>query len=550
MKEDLLFEIMNGMRDADIAEAAEWKYRKRPAPEQEISAILQGERHAAVSETEPEQDMHAETENVSVPEAVPEQPDGQRKLLRFASVSIGGIAAAIALTVGLVTMYAGRDRTETYSMQPGMPGITAENIPEAETKSVRETAAAQQDITTEHTTTAEPTTVPAIGGALPESQSVTLAGGENYFGGKGELRPLSSSGGNWFEDDAWYYSLTYSYGYPQYFTRFDKNNPDADGSFTEESLYDPYATEDSESAGIHDIVPRMISDGERLYEQPLDINGGLCLLDDAGQRTVFLSNARIRQETELQGGVPEYYRIEKLGDTGRYYLFAAVNAQQNSDDPALHMLLNMIYTPETDTLIILPDEKKFVGNTMHYDAEHDYLYLGTNRLAYRQDNIAVQVQPPTVYMLNAETGDVLAYCVTSQYVVFDAATKWAVCGDTLYYLTRKTRNEGNGVQVMDMNVLCRYSFETGENMEMDEFDGVKRVCALGGKLYLLEHNSVSDDRIVAYDPETAEKQVIKECREINELLCSDGQDGYLYATFGSPMRRALYSSEKGWLLFD
>lgn len=553
MKEDLFFQIMDGMQEKHIAEAAEWKYCKKEESENEISALFERELYAPASAAVPEEPASA-ADDSPVIAAEPVQTQPQSRMIRITAVSLAAIAAVIAVTVGLLTLYAGREQVDTYNPQPGMSGLSVQSTPE-ETALAETDAAAANTANTADTTTVQSETVPAAGGSVGQltedphaAAAQIISGGENCFGGEGALRPVAelNSSSHYFEDDKWYYELGYSPGFSwQMLYRYNKYQTDKNGAHVCEVVYAP------EDENAQDIVPRLISGGDQVFAQQEDADGCLMLFEGNQGYSSFLPNDRIRQDLDLTFDTLSYYRIAKLGDTGSYYLYACTDSSPETGRPVKR--LNMIYTPETHQLIFLPEELKLIGNIMYYDAEHNWMYLGSSPQIYLMDQASVtddgvvftnsDERAPAVYRINAATGEVLAKHEIDTTDRYYRGNIWAICNGKLYYLANDA-DRMNGM--IGLEHLCEYSFDTGERKMLEERTGIEKLCAIGGKLYLLIHDSVSDDQISMYDPGSGERWVLKTGRELSDLDYN-GTDDYFSVPFQTQCQM-LYSPEKGWLL--
>ncbi|HAG14278.1 MAG TPA: hypothetical protein DCG49_10530 [Ruminococcus sp.] len=530
MNEKQFFQLMDGMRETHIAEAAGWKYRQTEkdaetgeiSPENEISALFDREQPKKTEnktiimkkETEPETNPKTDKKP---------QKDPSANMLKYTAAGILTAAAALVLVVGGLWRQTLQEHADSIWTQPGMSGTAAAGE-QKDTTAPQDTADSGESTAFD----AAAYTVPANGAQLPpdavEAQSTEMTvpavfEGQNFIGGSGELRPLNGPGSTLFMEDDDYYYAVYYYGdsahYPTSAVRYDRHRVYENGILAGEEI------KGAES------LPYMISDGESFYEQPVNTWGVLRKLEQDGSFSDFLPNSRIREDIELNGDNLIYDRIIPLNDH-RYYLYAHTNPEAASGKVAI--LLNMIYTPETDAIVYLPENMCLTGDAACYDAEQDLLYLPSNGMVYHMARSRAYGSS-TVSEYGEEAMGVHCFdCATgTQTRAFPDVredhtdgSEWAVCGDALYYLVRQiseSRKETVSLHRIDMTTM-------EDTLLADDTD-LQQIICVNGALYGRTHVSVGDDTLIRLDADGSTADIIIKSNAIFNITYS-GMGDYVY----------------------
>ena len=534
MNEQDFFDLMSGMSERQIGEAAEWKY-KHPAEQDsssEINAILSQNPPlnplADTKKTEPQ--SAAETE--AVPQTPPVQSKPQSRFIRHSAVGVAVVAAAFALAIGGLAWKLRSDNPEVSDMTPG---ISITSTSEAVTS-----APAGESLPAAESST----TVPAIGETLPVAvdpdahsidQTVTepdmltqaddsvQAGEQNFLGGTGPLRTIVNEDFyTILEDDMfWYFNGT---------MRISKAQRDEHGVAVSELLCQNAgcAHNDPETC----LVARcsnanLFGTGDKIFQlkQTVEHNADqftfsrlfsdgsehdMCAFmidrdeNDAGSYTYYRS-AAVMPELSAVFAELEQCRTLENGSTQSQPIQALMRLS-GSDVSYLQLELN------------LPRERMIGVPVMQSDPESGLIWFLTDSSIMHEKNYSYYYHAKIV-TVDPKTGEVVTRLENADIL------DWFVADGKLYYL----EPDDNKLT----SRFCRFDPDNGSEFASSNLVSFS-CCA--GTVYAVRQVSVGKDSVIRF-PLGTDLSAEETVTETNNLLAS-------VAEVTDP-NRILYFSDSG-----
>ncbi|MBP0970415.1 MAG: hypothetical protein J5753_00110, partial [Oscillospiraceae bacterium] len=514
MNEQDFFEIMDGLPARQIAEAAEWKYRRGKDNGNEIDTILSSDtmpEKIILRNTQPEADKTADE-----PVMMHAQPraEKQSRVIRSATAGLAAVAAVFALIFGGIALKLHRDNTE---IEASMPGTVLTEVSDAQTTGTdlaALTVAPTGDLTTAETTTVTfaPSEKP-----VPQKPDASVAAGElNFLGGHGLLRPVIAEGEpSILQDD----DYLYLYGSE----RIRKSGLDARSQPAISLICGQLNCEhNSEDCLLYKYGTRnlMCSGGEIYY---LDRSteslmpgyaGGLNRILSDGTTEPLHPQKNFSADDESSGkiiGSTYYTHVTRLGDTGIYYLknYGLAYSADTPDDAVTYgapMLLNS-RTGETLTLQLGAERYGIIDDdysddyAVMFDEASGHLFMSLYDLAGNNDGIAE---------IDIYTGEIL-----DEYQTWETETElvsWFVKDHQLHFLgqSQKDRYQTNWY-VRDM--------DTKECKVILEDCGLNSFAYCDGRVYATHHESVGNDAVYSYALDGTDMTVLAESdNSFNSLM--------------------------------
>lgn len=534
MNEQKFFELTDGFRPEYIAEAAAWKHEQKSA-ETEIGAIFDAEIQRRRPELQTEKEVPSTEAKTDEPvETVMPEPETQQALmLRRLAFGITAIAAALALTVGVLVYTAQRTGdspvsqagtapadSSMLSVQTGMePGIALQTQTAVNGESASETTASGTESAAD-----APVSDPDAA-----AESFT---GENFLGGTGHLRVISEGkpelvfdngtvqtfgtdnlmGSFALEDDEYWYLRMGSMQ-----SRISKTQRDENGKANNEYICQkqgcPHRSGSDCPAAIAD---HLITDGYSLFSYDQNM---LFRIDDTGRKTPFFrlkANAEgkrymdhiqsINGELITVSDTVVYASMElvffgRLGDTGKWYAEFEIVHYDNSYD-----FVNVVFEPMNDkgeaevTYLQLPDDS--VDSRIAYDNENELLYLGV--YADKRNDNSYYGYDLCAFDIN--TGEMRWRSDTHPTQSF-----WCYHGGRIYTFNPETEEMLSGGKVYGGRLLNNYGYfdcETGEWTTVEERSNLQNVRCIGDKIYARRERSVGDDTIICMNPDGTDEEVL------------------------------------------
>ena len=514
MNEQDLFDIMDGLPERQIAEAAEWKYRHGKEQANEIDAILTSSpmpEKITYRNTPPEApDTEAETVVLSSPAGGGEK---QSRIVRSGTAGLAAVAAIFALAFGGIALKLHRDNTEIAASQPGAAvsdgGII---VTELTGDDIVNSTDIQTQAVVFHTT--EPGTTVTFD--IPDTpveykaDNTVSAGETNFLGGKGLLRPVTSEGDPCIlQDDEYIY-----YGSQKVRkTALDPlkaPNPDL-------ICQKAGCLHNSDDCLLYKYgYGYLMSSGTDIYYADCETEsvqqgyaGGLKRIYSDGTTEDIHPQNKISPADESSGkivGRIHYTHILRLGDTGIYYLkgygWRYSDDESGLDREFLPMLLNS-RTGETITLNISEiGHNAYIDDyAVMYDEASGHLFLSvTNGIT----DTCTDVNEIDIY-----TGEIL-----QAYNSWDEKAEilsWFVKDHQLHYLgeTPEDRYKVNWY-VRDM--------DTQETKVFLKDCGLSSFAYCDGRVYATHHTSVGNDAIYSYAPDGTDAVMLTESNTLFRSL--------------------------------
>ena len=514
MNEQDLFDIMDGLPERQIAEAAEWKYRHGKAQANEIDAILTS---SPMPEKITYRNTPPETADTEAEKVVLSSPAGgsekQSRIVRSGTAGLAAVAAIFALAFGGIALKLHRDNTEIAASQPGAAvsdgGII---VTELTGDDIVNGTDIQTQAVVFHTT--EPGTTVTFD--IPDTpveykaDNTVSAGETNFLGGKGLLRPVTSEGDPCIlQDDEYIY-----YGSQKVRkTALDPlkaPNPDL-------ICQKAGCLHNSDDCLLYKYgFSQLMSSGQDIFYADCETEsvqqgyaGGLKRIYSDGTTEDIHPQNKISPADESSGkivGRIHYTHILRLGDTGIYYLKGY--GWQYSDDESgldrefLPMLLNS-RTGETITLNISEiGHNAYIDDyAVMYDEASGHLFLSvTNGFT----DTCTDVNEIDIY-----TGEIL-----QAYNSWDEKAEilsWFVKDHQLHYLgeTPEDRYKVNWY-VRDM--------DTQETKVFLKDCGLSSFAYCDGRVYATHHTSVGNDAIYSYAPDGTDAVMLTESNTLFRSL--------------------------------
>ncbi len=505
MNEQDFFEIMDGLPARQIAEAAEWKYRRGRNAENEIDTILSADtmpEKIILRNTQPEHN-----DITDEPVAMHAQPraEKQSRVIRSATAGLAAVAAVFALIFGGIALKLHRDNTEIEASMPGavLTDVSVTQVTGTDLAAL--TVAPTGDVTAAETTTVTfaPSEKP-----VPQKPDDSVAAGElNFLGGHGLLRPVIAEGEpSILQDD----DSLYLYGSE----RIRKSGLDARSQPAIFLICDQLnCRHDSEDCLQNKYGNRkLICSGGEIYYIDWSTEsllpgyaGGLNRILSDGTTEPLHPQKKISFEDESTGkiiGSTYYTHVTRLGDTGIYYLkyYGQAYSAKTPDDAVTNgapMLLNS-RTGETLTLQLgterygVIDGDYYVDYAVMYDAASEHLFMS--------------LFDPTGYNNAIAEIDIYTGKILEEYHTSETETElvsWFVKDHQLHFLgqSQKDRYQTNWY-VRDM--------DTKECKVLLEDCGLSSFAYCDGRVYATHHESVGNDAVYSYAPDGTDMIVLAE----------------------------------------
>ena len=511
MNEQDLFDIMDGLPERQIAEAAEWKYRSGRQPENEIDSILK-------SGTMPEKITYRlappavqdAAEQTAQPVTVSgTQPQPQSRVIRSAAFGLAAVAAAFALAIGGIAMKLHRDSTDLAASQPG----TAVSDSEIGVTEITQTDLAALTVAptgVQTTAPAESETTVTFSAAEPvtHTEDNTVSADElNFLGGHGQLRPVTPNDQyvNVFQDD--------EYIYFEGEKRIPKTELSLTGNDAELICRTPGCRHNTEDCLLYRYgIGKLICGNQDIYY--CDFNtfspkpgyaGGLKRIYSDGTTEDVYPQTKIVEQKGLseESGIAYYSNIIRLGDTGIYLLEMRYSPFERQDGYVLtnpetvftELTLLDSRTGETISLEYLRENKNYPMPvlTLQYNEEEQRLFVSDAQTEYLDG----------VKEIDIHTGKVIASYFVAQGQIDD----WFYAKGKLHFLT----SDGEGQPSGTTSWRC-IGLEPGEAETVAETCMLRSFCYYNGRVYAVRHASVGMDAVVSYAPDGTDEQVIAETK--------------------------------------
>ena len=508
MKEQDFFDIMDGLPERQIAEAAEWKYRHGEQQENEIDALLKS---STVSE--PVRMQHTEPD-VRSTAAEPIKVHGtsggekQSRIIRSGTLGLAAVAAAFALIVGGIGLKLHRDNIDVSASVPGTT-ISDEDLSMTEISGSTVTEVPVYGSTAQ-TTSGTTVTFEKAEAAVPYTEDNTVsAGEENFLGGTGPLRIISSNetgGFPVFQDDNYIYL---GGGRRILKENLEPNNCDAE-LVCQKAGCDHYSEDCplyyEQNGGL------ICRDGQNFYirdwgtlSPKQGFAGGLKrILSDGSTEDVFPLK-KIGATEEI--GIVSYPNVMRLGDTGIYFLemycmpyeHNGPYVSTSADSSFFETVLLDSRTGETIPFEYLNEDRIRNMLKLQFDEASGHLFI----------SYGVMDRVDSVMEIDIYTGNLLCtYVMPDKNII-----NWAFAEGKLHFLASDNARNGK------ITWYC-------EDAESGTIETVLEDCKLrtlfchDGRMYALRHESVGMDAILSYALDGTDEQLIAETNNSLEALAA------------------------------
>lgn len=529
MNEQDIFDIMSGLPEKHIAEAAEWKYRQQSAASgNEIDTLFT---HAAEQKaTRPKTAETNGVTRVTVTQKAQNAPAAdtvQPRIVRHSALGLTAVAAALVLAIGGIVLKLHSDRNEFTD--PGTAASTEYTVtsdPAVSDSAVQtdSTVTGTEEQSTESTVT---TTVTFAKDAapVPHHEDDTVAPGElNFLGGHGKLYPVTSGSPYGIEciadEDNWYINGT---------RRISKTARDENGKPVEELLCQvagcSHTTE--ENCLVAQYSSRLIAGQDAVYyydtSEPSFIKGCIGqfkrILSDGTTENVIPSPNKKLSESRIS---QVYYNtVMPLGDTGIYYVRANFSTEDH------FRTARLLADSRNGNIIELSDELQAM-TPAQYDEQTGHLFLFEQYENQRSLNNSIDEQGiisadsehrfnPGICEIDIYTGEEISrYKVRADY-------SWLIRDHALYTLSAPQEAAVNST--VD---LFRTDLATGENTLLRNDCHFNSIMSCGDYIYAARHSAVGSDAIVRMRPDGSEETVIMETAGVIHMLLPAVNDELLF----------------------
>lgn len=494
MNEQDLFDIMDGLTERQIAEAAEWKYRQGKAQSNEIDSILTGgtmPEKITYRQTAPETETAAaEPVKVSSP-AGNERPS---RVIRSATAGLAAVAAVFALIFGGIALKLHRDNSDILASMPGAAvsegeiAVTEINAESGSTYTVTGTDWDVINSVPEYGTTV--TFAPEETPAEYIEDNTVSAGETNFLGGNGLLRPVTAEGQPCILQDDEY---IYLYGSE----KIRKSGLDALKAPDPELICQKAGcAHTSDDCLLYKYgFSQLMSSGTDIYlidhsteSVQQGFAGGLKRIYSDGTTEDIHPQKQISAADESSGkmlGNIYYTHILRLGDTGIYYLKGYGSPDETGGIREFMPVLLNSRTGETITLQNRETGHAYIDDyAVMYDEASGHLFLSiTNGFT----GTCTAINEIDIY-----TGEIL-----QEYNSWGEQAEiisWFVRDHQLHYLGETPENQ------YKVNWYVR-DMDTQETKMLQADCGFSSFAYCDGRVYATYHASVGNDAVYSCAPD-------------------------------------------------
>ena len=521
MNEQDIFDIMSGLPEKHIAEAAEWKYRHKTDANgtgNEIDTLFT---HAAEQKASRPKPPEKTISRVSAPpemQGSSAAAEVQPNIMRHSVIGLTAIAAALVLAVGGIVLKLHSDRSAITD--PGTAASTEYTV-------TSDPAVSDSDSLTHNTTTdtgeqdgtdMTTTTVTFAADSEPvvHREDDTVAPGElNFLGGHGKLYPIVP--GNSYgiaciaDEDNWYINGN---------RRISKTTRDANGNPVEELLCQVAGCShtNEEDCLVAQYGNRLIVGQDEVYywdtNAPSFIKGGMGtfkrILSDGSMETVI--PAPVKFSGSQNGIVSQVYftSVTALGDTGIYYVEA------NMSDSEHFRNMRILADSRTGDIMELSDGFHS-ASPAQYDEKTGHLFLFETYENQRKINGRVNAAGEII--TDSETRYNPGICEIDIYTGEEIArhevrseSSWCVHNGELHMISAPQEAAIN-------STVDWYSIDlaTGEKKLILKDCHFNSIMSCGGHVYAAKHAAVGNDAIVR-----TEQQDWETCTKISIVMETSG----------------------------
>lgn len=504
MKEQDFFDIMDGLPERQIAEAAEWKYRRGKAQDNEIDAILM---NGAMPEKITYRQTVPDTGSPAAEAPVVSSPAGSEKqshVIRSATAGLAAVAAIFALIFGGIALKLHRDNSALLSSMPGAADsdgtFIVTELTDHDSSTYTVTGTDWDEISfpapeTGTTVTFAPEEIPA---EYIEDNTVS-EGEKNFLGGHGTVKPVVE--GNQymsvFQDDDYYY---FSSGYRVLKSSLNGNEiPEeellcqkagcahqsddcvlyryGDGHLlcsTEDMYYIDWTTE-SLQEGVAGGLKRIFSDGttEDMHPQKQIVDYDK-EIDDASGRMY-------------------YTNVLRLGDSGIYFVAGFYFRYDDTDNNATLFPPVLLNTRTGERIQLKSDTVLGSALGTSYQAEYDD---ASGHLFMSHSGIDMRVKEIDIY-----TGALVQEYDSTE--LESGMLSWFVKDHVLHFLGEAPNN---GFHVN----WYAHDMSTGETKIVRNDCKLNSFAYRDGRVYAAYHASVGNDALLSYAPDGTDETLLSE----------------------------------------
>lgn len=495
MNEQDLFDIMDGLPERQIAEAAEWKYRRGKAQANEIDAILTSSpmpEKITYRNTPPEApDTEAETVVLSRPA---NGSGKQSRIVRSGTAGLAAVAAIFALAFGGIALKLYRDNNEIAASQPGAAVSDGDFIvTELTGDDIVNSTVIQTQAVVFHTTDPGTTVTFDIPDTPVEHRedNTVSAGETNFLGGKGLLRPVTSEGNTCILQDD-------EYIYIQGNRKVRKTALDPLKSPSPDLICQKAGCLHNTGDCLLNKYGNLMSGGTDIYYADWETEsvqqgfcGGLKRIYSDGTTEEIHPQNKISPADEVSGkivGIIYYTHILRLGDTGIYYLKGDGLLYNDDESYTARDIPPVLMNSSTgETIALNISEYAYID---HYD---DYAAMFDEASGH----LFLSITDPSDTCNRIDEIDVYTGAILQEYNSRDEKAEilsWFVKDHQLHYLgeTPEDRYKVNWY-VHDM--------DTQETKVLLEDCGFSSFAYCDGRVYATYHASVGNDAIYSYAPD-------------------------------------------------
>lgn len=514
MNEQDLFDIMDGLPERQIAEAAEWKYRHGKAQANEIDAILTSSpmpEKITYRNTPPEP---ADTEAEKVVLGRPAGTSGkQSRIVRSATAGLAAVAAVFALIFGGIAFKLYRDNNEIAASQPGaavsdggiiVTALTADDI-------VNRTDIQTQEIVLDTSESGTTVTFDISDTPVEHKEDNTVSAGEtNFLGGKGLLRPVTSEGDPCILQDD-------EYIYIQGNRKVRKTALDPLKAPSPDLICQKAGCLHNTGDCLLNKYGNLMSGGTDIYYADWETEsvqqgfaGGLKRIYSDGSTEEIHPQNKISPADEVSGkivGIIHYTHILRLGDTGIYYLKGdgLLNNDDESGTFTFRDLPPMLMNSSTGETIALN-----ISEYAYIDLHDDYAVMFDEASGH----LFLSITDPSGTCNRIDEIDIYTGKILQEYNSRDEEAdilSWFVKDHQLHFLGEKPSDRYKvNWYVHDMG--------TQETKVLLADCGFSSFAYCDGKVYATHHTSVGNDAIYSYAPDGTDAVMLTESNTLFRSL--------------------------------
>jgi hypothetical protein len=530
MNEQDIFDIMSGLPEKHIAEAAEWKYRHQSdAAGNEIDTLFTNAAEKEAARPKPPE------KTISRVSAPPEMQGSsvaaevQPNIMRHSVIGLTAIAAALVLAVGGIVLKLHSDRSAITD--PGTAAsteytVTSDPVVSESAVPTHNTTTDAGEQVTENTVTTT-VTFAADAAPVPHHEDDTVAPGElNFLGGHGKLYPIVFDNSYGIEciadEDNWYINGT---------RRISKTARDENGKPKEELLCQVAGCShtNEEDCLVAQYSNRLLVGQDEVYywdtNAPSFIKGCIGqfkrILSDGSLETVIPAPDKfLASENHIVSQV-YFTSVMALGDTGIYYVEA------NMSDSEHFRNMRILADSRTGDIMELSDGFHS-ASPAQYDEKTGHLFLFETYENQRKINGRVNAAGeiitdsetrynPGICEIDIYTGEE----ISRHEMQFD--NSWFIRDNALHMLSAPQESSVNSF----VNWF-RIDLSTGEKTQILENCHFNSIMSCGDYVYAARHAAVGNDAIVRMQPDGSGETVIMETAGIIHSLIPTVNDELLF----------------------